>query len=55
MSLEQQKSIRARDVEPPRVMDLRSGRPAARSQRDLVAASLLICPDGKDIDARRRA
>jgi hypothetical protein len=54
MSLEQQQSIRARDVEPPRVMDLRFRRPAARSQRDLVAASLLLCPGGKDVDARGR-
>ena len=54
MSLEQQKSIRAPDVETPRVTEIRFRRSAAPSQRDLVAASLLLCPNGKDIDARGR-
>ena len=54
MNLEQQKSNRAWDVEPRTGMDFRLRRPAARSQRDLVAASLLLCPDRKDGDVRGR-
>ena len=54
MNLEQQKSNGAWDVEPRRVMDVRVRRPAARSQRDLVAASLLLCPDRKDSGVRGR-